>query len=90
MKSVLVDDTEHCFFCGRPYPEAHHALSGTGRRKIADKYKMIIPLCHECHMRLHDTGQGKRLLQIVAQDWYEENVGTREQFIEEFGKSFKE
>lgn len=48
---------EHCKLCGSPYVEIHHCLHGTANRKKADKYNLVIPLCHE-----HHTG-GKQSLQ---------------------------
>ena len=46
-KSIIVDDMEHCKLCGSPYVEIHHCLHGTANRKKADKYNLVIPLCHD-------------------------------------------
>ena len=54
MKSIVVDDLSECFFCGRPATEIHHILHGTANRKIADRYGLIVGLCHEHHTG--DTG----------------------------------
>lgn len=43
---------EHCKLCGSPYVEIHHCLHGTANRKKADKYNLVIPLCHEHHIVL--------------------------------------
>lgn len=89
MRSVLVDDLEHCFLCGRFGPEdMHHCISGRGRRQIADKYGLIVPLCRLCHMRLHDHGEGDLELKQMAQTYFEKHLGTREEFREAFGKSW--
>lgn len=55
---------------------------------MADKYKLIVPLCHRCHMRLHDTGEMDYFLKTFAQRYYEKHIGTREQFRQDFGKSW--
>lgn len=88
-KSVLTKDVEHCFLCGRFGPEdMHHCISGRGRRQIADKYGLIVPLCRLCHSRLHDNGEGDQELKKYAQTYYEKHIGTREQFRQDFGKSW--
>lgn len=89
IKSVLIEDTEHCWLCGDSRNvEGHHAIHGQGRRKVADKYGFIIPLCHRCHMHLHDTGEFDLFFKTFAQKYYEKHIGTREQFREDFGKSW--
>ena len=82
---------EQCVICGSPYVEHHHIFHGTSRRKFADKYGYIIPLCHE-----HHTGQSgihfNRELDLEwmqkAQAHYESHYGTRADFIRECGKSY--
>ena len=89
MKSVLVDDLDHCWMCGSPHNvEGHHAIHGQGRRQVADRYGFIVPLCHLCHMRLHDHGEGDLELKQMAQTYFEKHLGTREEFREAFGKSW--
>lgn len=89
IKSVLIEDTEHCWLCGDlRNVEGHHAIHGQGRRKVADKYGFIIPLCHRCHMHLHDTGEFDLFFKTFAQKYYENHIGTREQFRKDFGKSW--
>lgn len=55
---------------------------------MADKYGFIIPLCHRCHMNLHDTGEMDLFFKQFAQRYYEKHIGTREQFRQDFGKSW--
>ena len=50
MKSIIVERTDRCVICGSPYVEIHHAIHGTANRKVADKYGLTIPLCHEHHL----------------------------------------
>ena len=47
-KSILVDDMEYCYLCGRPKDGIHHVLHGS-RRAVADKLHLVIPLCNDCH-----------------------------------------
>ena len=91
-KSIIVDDMEHCKLCGSPYVEIHHCLHGTENMKIADKYNLVIPLCHEHHtggkQSAHLNARYDLMYKKMAQKAFEEKIGTREEFIKEFGKSW--
>ena len=90
-KSIIVEDMTKCVLCGNPNVEIHHAIHGTANRKIADKYGLTIPLCHE-----HPLGVlGPHLNRTVdlayiksAKQAIESQVGTREEFRKLFGKSW--
>ena len=91
MKSIIVEHMDRCAICGSPYVEIHHAIHGTANRKIADKYGLTIPLCHEHHL----GALGPHLNRTVdltyikaAQRAFESKVGTREEFRSLFGKSW--
>lgn len=89
IKSVLIEDVEHCWLCGSSRNvEEHHCISGRGRRQVCEKYHLTVPLCHRCHMNLHDTGEMDLFFKTFAQRYYEKHIGTREQFREDFGKSY--
>lgn len=49
MKSIVQDDWDHCYLCGRPATETHHILGGTANRKLSEKYGLTVRLCHDCH-----------------------------------------
>jgi hypothetical protein len=91
VKSIIVERTDRCVICGSPYVEIHHAIHGTANRKVADKYGLTIPLCHEHHL----GALGPHLNRTVdltyikaAQRAFESKVGTREEFRKLFGKSW--
>lgn len=91
MKSVLVEDTEHCYVCGSPYVQAHHVIYGTANRQISDRYGYIVPLCAEHHTGRVGAHHNKDLnmhLKRMAQRHFEEHEGTREDFIRIFGKNY--
>jgi hypothetical protein len=44
-------------------------------------------LCRECHSRLHDHGEGDRLLMQIGQFYWEQVYGDREAFRARYGKS---
>lgn len=41
-----------CHVCGKPASEMHHLIGGPNRRN-STKYKLMVPLCRECHDKAH-------------------------------------
>ena len=89
-KSIIEDDQwDICFLCGRRAEHTHHIFEGHGRRKISDRLKLTVRLCSECHTRLHDTSCPEmQYLHEVGQETYERKIGTREDFIRDFIRSY--
>ena len=91
MDSVLQNKKE-CIFCGQVGQlESHHCLHGFANRKKAEKYGLKVWLCAEHHRGTsgaHRNAYTDRVLKEYAQEYWERNIGTREQFITEFGKSY--
>ena len=87
--SVLYDLNE-CYFCGRPNPEKHEIFFGRNRER-SKSYGYVVGLCNEHHtgnQSPHMNADIDRFFKWWAQKHYEENHGTREDFIKEFGKSY--
>lgn len=91
MDSVLQDKKE-CYFCHSTYGlESHHCLFGTANRKISEKYGLKVWLCNNHHTGkagVHRNNDFALVLKRLAQTYYEEHIGTREEFIKEFNKSY--
>lgn len=91
-KSIITDDMEHCYICGSPYVETHHCYHGTANRKMADKYKLVIPLCRKHHTgsldSVHRNAEMDNAIKRIAQEAFETKKGTREDFMRIFGKSY--
>lgn len=93
LKSIFTDDLDHCIFTGSPVVERHHVFGGPLRGK-SEKYGFIAPL----HPTLHPNGVHfvltpendgiDRYLKEKCQIWYEENIGTREQWLQEFIRNY--
>ena len=90
-ESIIVSDMDHCYVCGSPYVEIHHVMHGTANRKLADKYKLILPLCATHHRTgrscPHLNRETDLNYQKMGQAAFEEHYGTREDFRRIFGKS---
>ena len=91
VKSIIFDDAEEvCYLCGKyGNTEVHHIFGGSVRQ-TSDKYGLIVHLCPTCHNKLHGKygDNTKQMLHIIGQQAYEEQIGNRETFIEEFIRSY--
>lgn len=89
--SVFTDDMDHCYYTGSPYVERHHIFASYNRNR-SEKYGFVIPLREDLHPNGANASQSGRLLDTqlkqMAQAYYEEHYGTREDFIKEFNKSY--
>ena len=91
MESVIQKEKE-CYVCGTTYNlHSHHIWGGTSNRKQSEKYGLKVYLCaHHHNMSNEGVHFNKSLdnhLKALAQRYFEENYGTREDFRQVFGKS---
>lgn len=91
LNSIFTDDMDHCYFTGSADIERHHVFGGFNRKR-SERYGFIIPLRKDLHPNGVFAGKRAKELDIYmkqeCQKWYEKNVGTREDFIAEFGRSY--
>ena len=92
LRSVFVEDMDHCMFTGKAPVERHHIFSHTHEeRMLCEKYGFIAPLSPELHPNgVHAGKQAKEVdtkLKQMAQEYFESHYGTREDFIKLFFKS---
>lgn len=92
MESIMTNDKEHCFLCGRTGPlQIHHCIHGTSNRKNSEHYGLKVPLCMDCHTGSNGVHQNRKKdlqLIILAQMEFEKNYGGRDEFIKVFGRSW--
>ena len=91
-KSIFDDDSlEMCYLCGKYGPvEEHHVFSGPCR-PISDRYGFVVHLCRQCHSLIHDSEKGKDMklhLHQEGQRIYEQRIGNRRAFIQDFIRSY--
>ena len=87
MRSVIQKNWDECFLCHGIPTDVHHCLMGSNR-KDADKYKLVIHVCRNCHNKIHAIQELADTLKRLAQKVFEEVIGTREEFIKIFGRSY--
>ena len=92
LTSVFTDDMDKCIFTGSPYVERHH-IYGAANRSLSEKYGFVVPLRYD----LHPNGAGAnpeyreqidKHLKQMAQKYFEEHYGDRDDFIKTFGRSY--
>nr|DAW11451.1 MAG TPA: Recombination enhancement, RecA-dependent nuclease [Caudoviricetes sp.] len=88
--SVFTDDMNHCYFTGTAPVERHHIWGGSNR-KNSEKYGFVIPLRPDLHPNGAQAGKNVAEIDLklkqMAQKYFEEHCGTREDFRRIFGKS---
>lgn len=85
--SLFTDDLEHCIICKRKKEHLHEIFFGKNRQKSM-QHSFVIPLCHECHAEMHRNKEWQEFWHRKGQEYWEKNIGTREKFIEIFGRSY--
>lgn len=98
--SVLQPERTYCFLCGSRNKggmdalEEHHIFEGNGRRAKSEEYGLKVYLCGcTCHRLGEDSAHKNREVSLrlkrFAQKKFEE-THSREEFRQEFGKSYLE
>lgn len=90
MKSIIQEDTDYCFFCGRYGTEIHHIFFGNPNRKWSGKYKCVVGLCADHHRGNNGVHFNRKLdltLKKIGQKKFEETYPELN-FMEIFGKNY--
>lgn len=87
--SRLQQDNTICFRCGAymTSSEKHHILNGPYRSKCEED-RLFCYVHSYCHRLIHSNPESARKYKMKAQMKYEEEIGTRDEFIERYGKSY--
>lgn len=92
-KTSLIQKGRYCYVCGSENAlHLHHIFYGNSNRKLSDKDGAF---CYLCYMHLNGGNYGvhfnKELdlyLKKECQTAWENKLGTREDFIKRYGKSW--
>ena len=50
--SILTDDLNHCYICGKDRDNLHEVYEGS-KRQLSMQYGCVIPLCYQHHIMIH-------------------------------------
>lgn len=85
--SVFTDNLDKCFLCPNKKDHLHEIFAGRNRRNSM-KCGFVLPLCFSCHEKYQNDVIFNRRWYRKCQRYFEKNVGTRDEFIKIFGKSW--
>lgn len=89
--SIIQEDTNYCYICGRYGTEVHHVFYGVGNRKLSDKYGLVVGLCYNHHRGQDGVHNGNRELDVylkqTAQKLFISKYSESEYFAL-FGKNY--
>ena len=85
--SVFTDDLEHCYLCGKKKNDLHEIFGGRNRINSI-KYNFILPLCRECHSLNQNNPFFNDYWHKQGQEYFECNIGSRDEFIEVFRRNY--
>lgn len=93
LHSVIAKDLDHCIFTGSTDIERHHVF-GASNKKRSEKYGFIAPLRRDLHpngvffKRTKENLEIDNKLKMMCQEYFEQHIGTRDQFLSEFGRNY--
>lgn len=90
MKSILQEDTDYCFICGRYGTEIHHIFFGNPNRKWSEKYNCVVGLCYDHHRGNKGVHHNRELdlrLKRMAQERFIQ-VYPEQDFLAIFGRNY--
>lgn len=89
--SVFTDDMDVCIFTGSTTVERHHIFGGACRSN-SEARGFVVPLRPDLHPNGVHAGKNAKEIDLqlkqMAQRYYEEHYGTRDEFRSEFRKSY--
>ena len=91
--SLLQEDHEKCFLCGRGGPVERHEIFGAAYRKKSKADGLWVSLCGECHrdgrQAVHNDYTAALALKKQGElCWLAEYNKTRDDFIREYGRDY--
>lgn len=92
--SSMQENTDECFLSGRMDALEWHHVFGGSRKKLSEKYGLMVRLNHWHHNEppagVHHNEQVMDFLHREGQKKFEESYGTREEFVSPkmFGRNY--
>ena len=77
-----------CCYCGSIYQLTKHEIFEGRNRQNSMKYGFVLPLCLKCHRELQEDADFIDKWKKKAQEYFENNIGTREEFLKIFRRNY--
>ena len=88
--SVFSNDTERCYLCGSTYKLTWHEIYSGKNRQNSMKNGLCLRLCLNCHSKEQEDSQFNDYWRKQGQLFWEQNTGSREEFIKVFRRNYLE
>lgn len=85
--SVFTDNMDKCFFCNNPRMDKHEIYRGKNRPNSM-KFGFVLPMCRFHHDMYQDDVLFNKYWHEIAQKYFEEHYGTRDEFVKIFRKNY--
>ena len=82
-------ELDSCMNCGSTRQLTKHEIFEGRNRKNSMIYGFVLPLCLECHRNLQENKEFNDHWKKKAQDYFEEHIGTHEDFMGIFRRNYK-
>ena len=77
-----------CCYCGSIYQLTKHEIFEGRNRQNSMKHGFVLPLCLKCHKELQEDADFIDKWKKKAQEYFENNIGTREEFLKIFRRNY--
>jgi len=85
--SVFTDNMDKCYFCENPRMDKHEIYRGKNRANSM-KYGFVLPMCRYHHDKYQENVEFNDFWHRKGQKYYEDNIGSREEFLAKFRKNY--
>ena len=86
--SVFTDDINKCMFCSATTNLTWHEIYCGRNRQNSMEDGLCLRMCMLCHKKKQEDVQFNEFWHREAQLYYEQNIGTREQFLARYRRSY--
>ena len=86
--SVFSNDTKKCYLCDSKYKLTWHEIYAGRNRQNSMKYGLCLKMCLNCHSREQENSQFNDYWHKQGQLYWEEFIGSREEFIKVFRRNY--
>jgi len=84
---VINQTTVDCYVCERLAVTNHEPLMGSKYRQLSIDYNLRIPVCAECHKKMHDDADFNEIYQKEMQRRFEEGF-DHATWMKIFGRNY--
>lgn len=86
--SVFTNNKDKCMFCPSTYKLTWHEIFAGRNRQNSMKFGLCLRMCLNCHKEKQENTNFNNFWHKQAQLYFEQNIGTREEFIKIFKRNY--